>query len=113
MEPTREIMWKALGGCWTQEFGELELTVSHTLTEPTCPTAIIGTEDKSGPCWRADADTIDEAINIATRAAYLTIVERKRKPMTFPAPDINENVTVAKFLAAVDKRKQGTVSETE
>lgn len=98
-------MWDALGDCWTQEFGELELEVHHTLTEPTCPTAIIKTEDEGGPSWRADQDTIEEAIYQATAAAYVTIIQRREKPMTFPAPDANEDERVRKFLAALDARQ--------
>jgi hypothetical protein len=98
-------MRDALGECWTEEFGELELTVNHTLTEPTCPTAIITTESQDGPSWRADHDSIEEAIYAATAAAYITIVRREPKPMTFPAPDSNEEKRVADFLAALDRRK--------
>jgi hypothetical protein len=98
-------MWDALGDCWTEDFGELELTVNHTLTEPTCPTAIIATESDDGPRWRADQDTIEQAIYTATLAAYMTIIERKPKPMTFPAPDSNEDKRVADFLAALDRRR--------
>jgi hypothetical protein len=98
-------MWDALGDCWTQEFGELELTVNHTLTEPTCPTAIIATERDAGPRWRADQDTIDDAIYAATAAAYITIVRREPKPMTFPVSDSNEEKRVADFLTALDKRR--------
>jgi hypothetical protein len=99
-------MWTALGDCWTQEFGELEIIVRHTLTEPTCPTAIIGTEkEDAGPSWRADQDTIEQAIFVATKACYMTVIERKAKPMTFPAPDIDEDEKVTKFLSALDARK--------
>lgn len=104
-KPTLEEMWGALSECWTQEFGELELIVTHTLTEPTCPTAVISTESDAGPSWRADQDTIDEAIYTATAAAYLTIVQRHPKPLTFPAPDLNEDERVASFLAALDRRR--------
>ncbi|WP_024516880.1 hypothetical protein [Bradyrhizobium sp. Tv2a-2] len=102
---TLEEMWTALGECWTREFGELELRVHHTLTEPTCPTAVISTEDESGPSWRSDQDTIEAAIYQVTAAAYVTLIERGAKPMTFPAPDIDEDSRVHKFLAAIDARK--------
>lgn len=105
--PELKEMWDALGKCWTQEFGEIELTVNHTLTEPTCPTAIIATEDESGPRWRADQDTIDEAIYVATYAAYLTLIKREPKPMTCPVADINEDEKVGVLLAAIDKKKSG------
>lgn len=104
-KPTLKEMWDALGDCWTPEFGELELTVNHTLTEPTCPTAIIATEVEDGPRWRADQDTIDEAIYVVTAAAYVTIVRRPAKPLTFPAPDADEDNQVKAFLAALDARK--------
>lgn len=111
-ELTLQEMWAALGDCWTQEFGELEIVVRHTLTEPTCPTAVVGTElEDKGPSWRADQDTIDEAIFAATKAAYMTIIERKPKPLTFPAPDIDEDSKVAKLLSAIDKRPAPTRSE--
>lgn len=102
--PTTEEMLDALGNCWTEEFGELELTVHHTLTEPTCPSAIIATENKNGPSWRTDEDTIPGAISKAVTAAYITIIERNPKPMTFPAPDVDEDQRVAKFLAALDAK---------
>ena len=104
-EMTLKEMWDALGDCWTEEFGELELTVQHTLTEPTCPTATIQTEIDDGPHWRADQDTIEEAIYQATAAAYLTIVRREPKPMTCPVTDFNEDERVRNFLAALDRRK--------
>jgi hypothetical protein len=104
-ETSLEKMWEALGECWTQEFGELELTVNHTLTEPTCPMAVIATESDDGPSWRADQDTIEQAIYTATVAAYMTIVERKPKPMTCPVTDANEDRRVADFLAALDRRR--------
>lgn len=97
-------MWEALGECWTSDFGELELEVRHTLTEPTCPTAIIVTESTDGPSWRADCETIEEAIRVVTTAAYVTIIERKPKPLTFPAPRIDEDDRLARFLAALDLR---------
>ncbi len=100
--PTTEEMFDTLGNCWTEEFGELELAVHHTLTEPTCPSAIIATENKNGPSWRADEDTVPEAISRAVTAAYTTIIERNPKPMTFPAHDVDEDKRVAKFLAALD-----------
>lgn len=103
-KPTRDEIFKALGNFWTQEYGELELEVHHTLTEPTGPMAVVKTEAEEGPCWRADADTIDEAIDIALAAAYVTLVQRKPKPMTCPIGDIDEDVRLANFLAAIDAR---------
>lgn len=102
--PTREEMFSALGNCWTKEFGELELRVFHTLTEPTCPTAIIATEGGDGPSWRVDCDSIAEAVDAVLLVAYITLIERKPKPLTFPAPDANEDQKVAAFLAALDAK---------
>lgn len=99
-------MLDALGNCWTKEFGELELSVHHVLTEPVCPTAIVATENDRGPSWRVDDDTISEAVNGAVAAAYATIIERKSKPLTFPAPPHDEDQRVARFLAAIDARNQ-------
>lgn len=104
MTKTLQEMWDALSDCWTSEFGELGLHVNHTLTEPTCPTAIISTEIENGPSWRADQDTIEDAIYQATAAAYATIIERAPKPITFPAPGKNEESRVQKFLDAIDAR---------
>lgn len=107
---TKEQMLEALGNCWTKEFGELELTVTHCLTEPTCPTAVITTEVEGGPYWRADQDTIEEAISQAVAAAYVTIVQRRPKPMTCPIGDVDEDAKVAKFLAALDARHGSTAA---
>ena len=103
-KPTRAEIFAALGNFWTREYGELELEVHHTLTEPSCPTAIVRTEGEEGPRWRADANTIDDAIDIALAAAYVTLVQRKPKPMTCPISDIDEDVRLANFLAAIDAR---------
>ena len=52
-----------------------ELRVHHSLTEPTCPTAIIGMEnafidDNESVLFRADRRTIDAAIIAVVDMAY-------------------------------------------
>lgn len=58
---------------WKRTQRDWELRLQHSLTEPTCPTAIISCEDEGFMYWRADADTIDEAFDrvIDTCYAYL------------------------------------------
>jgi len=101
---TKDEMLAALRDCWTQEFGELELTITHCLTEPTCPTAVIATDSEDGPSWRADQDTIEDAIRVVAAAAYVTIVKRQPKPMTCPIGEADEDGKLARFLAALDAR---------
>lgn len=102
--PPLEEMKEALSHMWTPEFGELELTVHHTLTEPTCPTAIVRTDEDSGPSWRADCGTIEEAIFQAIAATYITLVLKKPKPLTFPARNSDEDERLRKFFAALEAR---------
>jgi hypothetical protein len=100
--PTYEEMLEALGEMWTERYGELELKVNCILTEPTCPTAIIKTERRQGPMFRADCDTIEEAIRTVVRAAYITLVERKPKPDTFPFDNLDSEKRVRLFLKTLD-----------
>ncbi len=99
-------MMEALGSCWTEEFGELELEVHHTLTEPTCPMAMVRTESREGVVYfRVDEDTIDAAIFGAVSAAYDTLILRKPKPSTVPWSDRGEDENLKKLLTALDARK--------
>lgn len=62
---------------WDRTKTDWLLTLSHSLTEPTCPTAVIRCEDKSQKWqrWRYDADTVDEAINGVIDVAYAALFE--------------------------------------
>lgn len=104
--PSHEVMLEALGELWTPEYGELELEVHQSLTEPVCPTATISFED--GPkafYFRTDMDTIDEAIRTVVAAAYITLIERRPKPDTFPVGERDEDKNLAAVLAAIDEQK--------
>ncbi len=92
---------------YTPDGGDWMLEVRHTLTEPTCPTAIVRAEDEpeDWPYFRADAETIEEAIYVVVRSAYETLIERKPKPQTVPWSEPGEDKRLAKFLAALDASK--------
>jgi hypothetical protein len=45
-----------------------------------------------------------------TAAAYITIVERRQKPMTFPVSDSEEDDRIKAFLAAIDAFTAGADS---
>lgn len=101
---TREQMLDAFQNLWTKEFGELKLNVNMSLTGPACHTAIVKTDSKDGPEWRVDWDTIDDAIDGVLLAVYITLIQRKPKPVTYPFDDMNAEERVLKLLAAIDAR---------
>jgi len=104
--PSHEKMLEALGGLWCK-FGELELIVHHVLTEPVCPTATIRFEfGPPGFYFRTDMDTIDEAVKTVVAAAYITLIERRPKPDTFPVGERDEDKNLAAVLAAIDEIKE-------
>lgn len=55
-----------------------ELDLNHSLTEPTCPCAIIQPEGWNISRYRYDCDTIEEAITRACEAVYREVVLRER-----------------------------------
>ena len=61
------------------------LHVSHILTEPTCPTASIHPEGEPTDRYRADRDTIEDAINVAIDMAYRELVLGEKIDPEFPA----------------------------
>lgn len=61
------------------------LQVSHILTEPTCPTASIYPEDDPTDKYRADRDTIEDAINAAVDMVYRELVLGEKIDPEFPA----------------------------
>ena len=101
-------MMRALGSLYTERFGDWHLSVSHSLTEPTCPTAVISAEDyeesEPTPVFRVDADTIENAIAGVVYAAYVTLIERQPKPTTVPWTERNEGQTLQTFLNALDEK---------
>lgn len=65
---------RALGDLWDRKKADWELYVSHCLTEPTCPTAIVRVEGSADNRYRADRDTIEAAINAAVDMAYRELI---------------------------------------
>mgnify|MGYP006893684592 FL=1 len=61
------------------------LRVDHLLTEPTCPTAYVHPEGDPSDRYRADRDTIEEAINAAVDMAYRELVLGEKITPEFPA----------------------------
>ena len=61
------------------------LQVSHILTEPTCPTASIYPENEPTDRYRADRDTIEDAINAAVDMAYRELVLGEKIDPEFPS----------------------------
>jgi hypothetical protein len=102
--PSVKRMMKALGGLYTDEYGDWLLEVSHILTEPTCPTAIIRAEcgEAPSPIFRADADTISKAIKGAVTAAYVTLILRQDKPQTVPWSEQGDSLLTGVF-GAIDR----------
>lgn len=63
---------------WDRTKTDWELSINHSLTEPTCPTAIIRAENNKllkWQYWRADCDTIDGAIDAVIDLAYRALFE--------------------------------------
>jgi hypothetical protein len=62
---------------WQRTKTDWVLTLSHDLTEPTCPTAVIRPADRAEKLqyWRADADTIDEAISRVVDLAHAALFD--------------------------------------
>lgn len=60
------------GELWRRSQRDWILSVDHSLTEPTCPTAMISCEDKDAklPYWRSDQDTIEAAISTVISIAH-------------------------------------------
>lgn len=108
---------EALSRCWTPEFGELELNIHHTLTEPTCPTAVLRTEaqpDRSkGPVYivRVDCDTIAEAFESCVNHAYRLLVEGKERVDTIPWTEPGEE-RIGEIVAAI-KQQQAKWAEMD
>jgi hypothetical protein len=75
---THEEKLNALAVLYDRTEEDWELRVSHCLTEPTCPTAIISCENKEAKFqyWRADRDTIQEAIEAVVDLAYRALFEQ-------------------------------------
>lgn len=74
----RKTKLKALGDKLYELTGhDWTLNVHHTLTEPTCPTAIIAPEMVAMSRYRVDTSSIDEAIDGAIDKVYKEIVLRQ------------------------------------
>jgi len=68
MEIVGDELWRRTKTDWV-------LTVNHDLTEPTCPTATIrpADEDENWQRWRADRDTIEDAIETVLAVAHAAL----------------------------------------
>jgi len=62
---------------WNRTKRDWFLQVNHDLTEPTCPTATIRCEDEDArwQYWRADRDTIEDAIDAVVNFAHAALFE--------------------------------------
>ena len=80
---------------WEKYHSDLELTVHHTLTEPTCPTVSVRFELDSAPIKKiatVSGNTVEEAIDLA-----LQIAEKKL--------EIWLHLTVAEILEIEQEKK--------
>lgn len=65
-----EALWDASGHDW-------ELNISASLTEPTCPTAVIQPEGWNITRYRVDMDSIEESLAKAVALVRQEVIERK------------------------------------
>ena len=65
---------ETLGELFAKTGYDWHLVVSHCLTEPTCPTAVVQPEGKNCTRYRVDANTIEEAINGTINLAYRELI---------------------------------------
>lgn len=111
---TRDDLLKVLGRLYTPEIGDWELTLHHTLTEPTCPTAIVRPEYTEG-CkfggFVAMGGTIDEAIDGALIQAYETLILRKGFEPGVPWTNFEDEPELERIIAALDNKKKPIVNE--
>lgn len=86
-----EIINEKLSGLYGLTGEDWLLTVSHSLTEPSCPTAWVHPESDAGfQYFRSDADTIEGAIASAVDQAHRCLILRQDFTRGFPlayAPD--------------------------
>lgn len=75
-----------------------ELTVHHTLTEPTCPVANVQPEGMQSTRYACFADTVEEAIAASVNAAYREWVEER--PGERMVPWSQDNCPIEKLLRA-------------
>jgi|TARA_Y100000310_G_C20650690_1_gene799262 metal-sulfur cluster biosynthetic enzyme len=80
---------EALGELYDKTGDDWTLTVHHTLTEPTCPTAVVCAEGSNAVRYRVDADTIEEAINRSVDLAHRELIlgEEIKSECPFTNPD--------------------------
>ena len=102
--PSTDEMMRALGEIYTPEFGDWALHVRHTLTEPTCPTATIEQEYDNGLglYFRADADTIDQAISAVVAQAYRCLILREVFTPLVPWSNPGDKTGPQRMWAAID-----------
>jgi len=80
---------EALGDLYTKTGDDWILQINHSLTEPTCPMAVVRREGSNAVRYRADRNTIEESINAAVDMAYreLILEEKIVSECPFTNPD--------------------------
>lgn len=82
---TRDELLAALPALYTLTGLDWEVTVSASLTEPTCPYARVHPEDLPGfSAFVAWGDTLDEAITSSLALAHQRLIERQPTPRLQP-----------------------------
>lgn len=106
---TRKELLDALGEIYTPKFGDWELVVQHTLTEPTCPSATVRPEFAMGEHrfsgFTAWADDVDAAIDLALESAYRALI--KREPYNLdgqPFSNRGDAEALAAIIAELDRK---------
>ena len=71
-QETQAKLEKISSALWDRTKEDWVLTLDHCLTEPTCPTATIRCENREAgwSYWRADRDTIEEAIEAVIELSH-------------------------------------------
>lgn len=104
---TRDELLTVLGSLYTREVGDWELTLHHTLTEPTCPGATVKPENPHGSTFSgfmAMGDTIEEAIHGALLQAYEVLILRKGFEPGVPWTNRGDDVELQKIIKALDNK---------
>lgn len=102
---SRKQLLDALGSLYTPQIGDWELTLHHTLTEPTCPGATVKPENKHGSSFSgfmSIGNTIDQAIDGALQQAYDVLILRKGFEPGVPWTNRGDDAELAKIIHALD-----------
>lgn len=104
----REELLSALGSIYCPTIGDWEISLHHTLTEPTCPGATVKPENEYGSTFSGFvciADTIDAAIDGALQQAYDVLILRKGFEPGVPWTNRGDDAELARILKALDEYK--------